>query len=103
MLIRIVRMVFKPEFVSTFRDLFENKSQYIRSFAGCEKLELWSDEKFNNVFYTHSHWQSSEHLEQYRKSDLFRGVWKETKIGFADRPQAWSTSKEMEIHPLTPS
>jgi hypothetical protein len=29
-------------------------------------------------------------LENYRNSDLFKGVWAETKIKFSDRPEAWS-------------
>ena len=97
MLTRIVRMVFAPEFVPTFHKLFELKSNDIRSFSGCEKLELWIDDAHDNIFYTHSHWISKEHLDNYRKSELFTSVWKETKKGFADRPQAWSTQCIMEI------
>ena len=99
MLTRIVRMVFVPEFVPNFRSLFDEKSELIRMFPGCEKLELWVDDSHENIFYTHSHWLSASHLEAYRKSDLFREVWKQTKTGFADRPQAWSTRCVMSIDP----
>ena len=98
-LTRIVRMVFKPEFIPDFQAFFTEKSALIRSFPGCEKLELWQDEKFKNVFYTHSQWKSKNSLEVYRSSDLFKGVWHVTKQGFADRPQAWSTYVTMDISP----
>ena len=100
MLTRIVRMVFTPEYVPNFLALFELNSSKIRSFVGCEKLALWVDEKHENIFYTYSHWVSKEHLDTYRKSDLFKSVWKETKKGFADRPQAWSTHSIKEIPPI---
>lgn len=99
MLRRIVRMVFDPEFVPVFRELFELKSTNIRSFPGCEALELWVDDKHENVFYTFSLWQSKADLENYRKSDLFNEVWKRTKLGFADQPKAWSVHQVMEILP----
>lgn len=93
MLIRIVRLVFVPEFVPQFEEIFRNSSTHIRAFAGCEKLELWRDEKYDNIFYTHSHWQSKDHLNAYRQSDLFKATWAKTKIGFSDRPQTFSTYK----------
>ncbi len=99
MLIRIVRMVFAPEFVSEFEELFRQNSGFIRAFPGCKKLELWQDEKYNNIFYTHSHWGSMKDLEAYRQSDLFNGVWTSTKKGFVDRPQAWSTSHVVSVSP----
>ncbi len=98
MLTRIVRMVFAPEFVSEFEQLFESKSKYIREFDGCQKLELWQDAKFTNVFYTHSIWDSEDALERYRQSALFKSVWSQTKIGFADKPHAWSTYKVLEVN-----
>jgi heme-degrading monooxygenase HmoA len=97
MLTRIVRMVFRPESVADFLAMFQEKSVHIRTFPGCEKLELWQDETFDNIFYTHSHWHSKAALENYRKSDLFKSVWKLTKQGFADRAQAWSTRVIKEV------
>lgn len=90
-------MVFAPEFVSEFEQLFESKCTFIRHFEGCERLELWQDEKHANIFYTHSEWTSADALNAYRHSDLFKEVWKKTKQGFADRPQAWSTYKVLDV------
>ena len=99
-LIRIVRMVFAPEFIPRFKTLFHESSPRIRAFVGCTKLELWQDAKYENIFYTYSHWASADHLELYRSSELFNSVWRQTKEGFVDKPQAWSTHSVMEVEPL---
>ncbi len=97
MLTRIVRMVFSPEFVPEFEMLFDRVSLKIRAFPGCQKLELWQDERHTNVYYTYSKWTAKEDLQAYRQSELFKEVWARTKRGFADRPQAWSTYKVLEV------
>jgi len=38
-------------------------------------------------------WKDEASLERYRKSDLFKNTWQATKIYFADRPEAWTTSE----------
>jgi len=100
MLTRIVRMVFDPNFVSEFEQLFEQKSGLIRSSPGCQQLELWQDERHTNIFYTYSKWDSKADLDTYRQSDLFKSVWAQTKSGFVDRPQAWSTYKVLDVDPV---
>ncbi len=90
MLIRIVRLTFKPEATEQFLAMFHNTKERIRNFEGCHHLELWQDQQKPNVMTTCSHWQSAEALEAYRMSDLFQTTWKQTKILFADKPQAHS-------------
>ena len=90
MLIRIVRMTFRPEEVPTFRAIFEESKQKIREQPGCTYLELWQDTQQPQVFITHSHWASEAALEQYRQSELFRGTWARTKVLFAEKPVAFS-------------
>ena len=94
MIVRIVKMTFREETIAGFLDNFEKHKMQIREFEGCEKLELLRDTKNPNIFFTHSYWQSETHLESYRHSDLFKGVWTFTKSLFADKPQAWSLTKE---------
>ncbi len=98
MIIRIVQMTFKEEHVSTFLDLFNERKQLIRHFEGCRHLELWQDEKQSNVFFTYSHWDSNEHLDHYRFSELFKDTWTKTKALFADKPQAWSVSQKIVVN-----
>ncbi len=94
MIIRIVRMTFRPGEVEAFLQLFHDTKQQIRHFEGCQRLELLKDVNQPNVFFTYSWWDSEAHLNKYRFSDLFKQVWSQTKIKFEDKPQAWSLVNE---------
>lgn len=83
-------MEFKPEEVADFLNNFEKVKQQIRSFPGCQHLELYQDKNEANIFFTYSKWSSEDALEAYRSSELFRGVWATTKVKFRSKPQAWS-------------
>lgn len=93
MLIRIVRMTFQEDKVEAFLENFEKIKNKIRGFDGCEHLELWRDANDPNIFVTYSHWQSEEHLNAYRHSELFKGVWAYTKPLFAAKTSAFSVHK----------
>lgn len=103
MIVRIVRMEFRPETLDTFDTLFSRIRHQIRNQAGCERLELHADPQHPSVRYTLSHWLSTDHLDQYRHSKLFAQVWPETKALFASRPQAFSLSmmERVEAFPDT--
>ncbi|MGV6844854.1 MAG: putative quinol monooxygenase, partial [Lutibacter sp.] len=60
---------------------------------GCRLLELNRDINNPSIFFTYSYWESENHLNQYRKSELFKEVWSHTKIYFNDKPEAWSVKK----------
>lgn len=97
MLIRIVRMTFKPEALADFLENFNANKKSIRNSPGCHHLELWQDENDKNIFLTHSHWESEEKLNQYRDSELFKSVWRFTKALFSEKPQAFSSEKLEEV------
>lgn len=97
MLIRVVRMTFRPEAVSAFLENFEANKNSIRNFPGCQYLELWEDHHSKNIFITYSHWESEEALNQYRDSELFKSVWSFTKALFSEKPQAFSSKKLQEV------
>lgn len=90
MLIRIVRMTFRPNTTDTFLDHFDTVAPRIRKFPGCLHLELWQDEHYANQFTTCSHWDDGSALQQYRESDLFQSTWADVKPLFAARPKAFS-------------
>lgn len=90
MIVRIVKMQFRPEAVTDFLALFEGKKSLIAGFEGCLHLELWRDTDCADIFFTHSRWQSPMHLLAYRQSALFRQTWAITKTLFAQDPEAWS-------------
>ena len=86
-------MTFKPENIPSFERVFKASSPQIRSFPGCNHLELLQDAENPEVFFTYSQWESEEALQAYRESDFFREVWGSTKKLFAERPRAWSLRK----------
>lgn len=98
MIVRIVKMEFKPECINQFVLLFEEKKDKIRSFEGCAYLELLQglDGKAN-IFSTYSYWESQEHLDNYRYSDLFKKTWSETKKMFSKKPEAISFEKKYSL------
>lgn len=91
MIIRWVKLRFRESEVPSFLENFEEIKTTIRSFSGCEFLELLQATDDPCIFFTHSHWQSTEDLENYRNSDFFKEVWTTTKTKFAGKPEAWST------------
>lgn len=90
MIKRIVKMSFKPENIEDFKHIFKTNWQKIKGFEGCSHVELLQDEHNPTIFFTYSLWQSENHLNAYRHSELFEKVWGATKMLFNDKPQAWS-------------
>ena len=93
MFVRIVKMSFQPEKIEEFLTNFNQKKEFIRKFKGCRLLELYRDKTDTNIFFTYSYWETEKDLENYRNSDLFKGIWAKTKVLFNDKPQAWSVNK----------
>lgn len=91
-------MTFEPEKLATFLEIFEQSKNKIRAMKGCTFLELWQDLDTPNVCITHSHWESSEDLNQYRDSELFKTTWAKTKVLFAAKPLAFSTHVISQTH-----
>lgn len=94
MIVRIVKMTFRPEEVPAFLELFDARKQQIRHFEGCTYLELWRETGKDNVFFTYSHWEGEAALDHYRFSAFFKDTWSRTKALFAEKAQAWSVEQE---------
>ena len=97
MIIRIVKMSFEPARVEDFLEVFHASKQRIRHFEGCSHLELLNDVNDPNIFFTYSYWQSEAHLDSYRHSELFAGVWARTKVLFNAKPEAWSVTRTITV------
>jgi quinol monooxygenase YgiN len=97
MLIRIVRMHFTDAGVEEFLEIFSEHKKKIGTFPGCTHLELLRDHDDQNCFTTLSHWNGPADLEAYRKSELFGDVWGQVKPLFAERSQAFSLEKFIEM------
>ncbi|SNC66924.1 Quinol monooxygenase YgiN [Hymenobacter gelipurpurascens] len=93
MLIRIVRMTFAPENVPAFLEIFRQSEHHIRQMPGCRFLELWQDANQPNLYCTHSHWDSADALNAYRRSELFGQVWPATKKLFSAPVVAFSVHR----------
>lgn len=90
MFTRIVKMKFSKVYISTFISNFETIKEKIRSFNGCEYLELYQDKNDSTIFFTYSRWKDTQSLENYRNSELFKGIWSTTKPMFSEKAEAWS-------------
>ncbi|PZR36297.1 MAG: antibiotic biosynthesis monooxygenase [Azospira oryzae] len=97
MIIRIVRMHFTEAGVKEFLPIFESNKEAIRHFPGCIHLQLLKDVHSPLTYTTMSHWEQADNLEHYRQSALFQQVWARVKPLFADRPQAFSLEKFIEV------
>ncbi|KPM33849.1 Antibiotic biosynthesis monooxygenase [Croceitalea dokdonensis DOKDO 023] len=94
MLVRIVKLKFKTENISSFERIFEETSEAIRNQPGCQFLELYQDKNDAAIFFTYSYWEDEASLNAYRHSKFFKEVWSKTKLLFKDRPEAWSVEKK---------
>ena len=83
-------MVFEVDKVDVFQALFEEKKDLIRGFPGCTHLELFQDINDPRIHFTYSYWRNEADLEAYRKSELFKVTWKNTKALFQEKAHAWS-------------
>ena len=90
MVVRIVKMTFKTDKIAEFLNFLEENKTKIRSYPGCEMVEILQEKDNPAVIMTHSHWRSEEDLENYRNSELFHYVWSNTKIHFDAKPEAYS-------------
>lgn len=90
MIKRVVKLTFQEERIEEFLEIFETNKDRIRSFEGCEYLELWRAKQPRNVLFTYSYWRDEDALNAYRASIFFATTWKKTKALFAERAVAWS-------------
>lgn len=94
MITRIVKLTFIPEKVPDFLKIFNASKNQIRNFEGCKYLALYHDIDKPNTFFTYSIWEGPEFLEKYRHSELFKSTWAQTKVLFAEKPDAWSLEND---------
>ncbi len=97
MIIRIVKMTFKPECVEDFLGLFERSKSKIRHQEGCQYLSLLNDKNNTSIFFTYSYWEDEDALNAYRNSETFGEIWPKTKVLFARNAEAWTVSQLQEL------
>ena len=92
-MLRIVKLTFKEENIPAFLKHFEDSKENIRNFTGCKGMNLLRDKHNQAVFFTYSEWEEESDLDNYRSSELFKGVWTNVKPLFASKAEAWSVEK----------
>jgi quinol monooxygenase YgiN len=90
MIIRIVKLRIREEYIENFRQLTNNERNDILNFPGCHHLEVKQEVNEPTLFFTISHWDDEKALNHYRESDFFRGNWSTVKQWFDAKPEAWS-------------
>jgi quinol monooxygenase YgiN len=90
MIVRIVRMTFRPDALDTFLELYDRVSPAIRAQPGCHGLQLVREVDRPSVLSTVSVWDTEGALESYRGSELFRTTWSVTRTFFDAPAEAWS-------------
>lgn len=90
-------MTFQEDKLTEFLSNFDQVKQNIRDFDGVSRLELLKDKNNPNIYFTYSFWESEQHLEIYRHSDLFKSVWAKTKPLFAAKAEAWSVDQLVKL------
>ena len=97
MFVRIVKLSFHQENIPTFLENFEVMKEKIRNAPGNRLLEFYQDKDNPDLSFTYSYWDTVEDLENYRKSELFDGIWSFTKKLFNAKPEAWSVDKLVSL------
>lgn len=90
MIKRLVKLNIREEEVDNYIKHFNAHKQKIRAFKGCGHMEMWRHLHEPHVFFTYSLWKSEDALNNYRHSDLFKGIWSKVKPLFAAKAEAWS-------------
>ena len=90
MIVRIVKLHFHEINIPAFIENFKSIQDKIRNSPGNRYLELLQDKNDPCTFFTYSHWQSEQDLENYRNSAFFDEVWRFTKKLFDKKAEAWS-------------
>ncbi len=83
-------MKFTNSGIAEFIEIFEESAAKIRAFPGCQGVRLFRSCDDPAILFTISQWDSTEALNQYRASELFKQTWTRTKRLFEDKAEAWS-------------
>lgn len=97
MIIRIVRMYFDADGEEEFLEIFDRTKGAIGNVEGCLHLELLRDAETPHAFATLSHWADQRHLDNYRKSELFKNVWGRVKTLFTRPAEAVSLEQYIQV------
>jgi len=90
MIIRVVKLSFDKSNLPEAIQKLEAIAPVVRSMNGCRNLEIGFRLKDRGVVFTYSHWDSVDHLNDYRDSSTFRDFWDDIKSLFSNPAEAYS-------------
>lgn len=90
MVLRFVRMRFRPEEVEQFVALYEGAYPLIAGQPGCRSVQLIRELDDPAAFATWSVWDDEAALDAYRASPFFRRFWPEVRALFRAPAEAVS-------------
>ena len=70
-----------------FESIFADHRNKLIERTGCQSISLLRDHEHRHQYMTVSVWANPIALEEYRRSDLFAGVWAKVKPVLADKTQ----------------
>ena len=76
--------------IDSYMALVQSVLDRIKNFKGCQSVNIFNDKDVPNRFFSYSTWESEEHLDAYRDSELFKITWSELKTFFKSPAQAWT-------------
>ena len=90
MIVRLVRLKFKPEHIEEFLAFYEQSRETIRHQQGCLTLSMLRETNDEAAFCTWSTWRSGRDLQQYRRSEFFRDFWPRVRAMLREPAEAVS-------------
>ena len=96
MITRIVKLTIQPDKTADFLAIFNDSKPFILNSEGCHQVQVLNDTQQPHLFFTYSIWESEEHLNKYRQSEIFESIWQRTKMLFAAKAEAWSLVSPLE-------
>ena len=93
MIIKIVKLIIEKEKVDEFQLFFKKSKLSISNFNVNNYVVLIKETEERNIFFSCSYWKNEEMFENYRNSNFFQGLWKNTKTYFSGKSKAWSINK----------
>lgn len=83
-------MKIKEHCLADFQQLMLTLNNEIRCVDGCKHLEVLNDKADNLTIFSMAIWESEKAIDKYKKTDLYKTVWKQLNEYIAGEPHIWT-------------
>jgi quinol monooxygenase YgiN len=99
MIVRLVKLTIEREKLNEALQLLEEIAPRVRAMEGCHFLEISRGiAPRENEIITYSQWDSVDHLNAYRDTELFGNFWNDLKTRFEKPASARSYDRIHHLH-----